>query len=121
MLTARQKKAYDYLVEREMAGRTPPSIDEMREAMGVASKSNVVEVLNALQERGFIRRRKYMKRDIEVLRMHGANHVTSFPPEPMPYAARPLRHPGPEAEFFLAWKEPGQDMRLIPMEGRPQP
>jgi len=41
----------------------------MADALNVASKSNIHRLLDALEERGFIRRLRHRSRAIEVLRM----------------------------------------------------
>ena len=46
-----------------------PSFEEMADALNVASKSNIHRLLDALEERGFIRRLRHRSRAIEVLRM----------------------------------------------------
>jgi SOS-response transcriptional repressor LexA len=62
-LTAKQKKLLDYLRSCENA----PSFDEMREALGLASKSGVHRLVNALEERGYIRRMPERARAIELV------------------------------------------------------
>lgn len=44
-----------------------PSCDEMREAMGLGSKSGVNRMLNGLEERGLIRRVHFRARAIEIV------------------------------------------------------
>ena len=46
----------------------PPSFDEMRDALGLASKSGIHRLVSALEERGFIRRLANRARAIEILR-----------------------------------------------------
>jgi SOS-response transcriptional repressor LexA len=45
-----------------------PNFDEIMDAVGMASKSNVHRLLEALEERGAIRRVKHRARSIEIVR-----------------------------------------------------
>lgn len=45
-----------------------PSVDEMRRALGLASKSGVVRLLTQLEGRGYVRRQPGRERAIELLR-----------------------------------------------------
>lgn len=53
-LTPRMRELLIYLSERERC----PSYDEMRRAMGLASNERIFHMLNALEERGYIRRQR---------------------------------------------------------------
>ena len=63
-LTPRQRDLLAYLREREMC----PSFDEMRRALRLNSNSSVQRLIEALEERGFIRRLPNRARAIEVLK-----------------------------------------------------
>lgn len=52
---------------QEMHGGVSPSVDEMRVAAGRASNSSITEKLDALEDRGRIRRLRNRARAIEVL------------------------------------------------------
>lgn len=52
-----------YIAEHGVA----PSCDEMKDAMGLASKSGVNRMLNGLEERGLIRRVHFRARALEVV------------------------------------------------------
>lgn len=43
------------------------SVCEMRDALGLKAKSGIIRILDALEERGFIRRLRYRARSVEVL------------------------------------------------------
>jgi SOS-response transcriptional repressor LexA len=45
-----------------------PSFDDMKEAMGLRSKSGIHRLVTALEERGYIRRLPHRARAIEVIR-----------------------------------------------------
>jgi repressor LexA len=61
-LTRRQRELLAYLRTREIA----PSFVEMKDALGLTSKSGVHRLLAALQERGYIVRRPNCARAIEL-------------------------------------------------------
>jgi repressor LexA len=49
------------------SGGVMPSLDEMKDELGLHSKNGVSRILKALVERGLIRRRKYRARGIELV------------------------------------------------------
>lgn len=52
--TRRQKDCYDYIVACLQDTGVPPSFDEMKDALGLRSKSGVHRIITALVERGKI-------------------------------------------------------------------
>ena len=68
MLTRKQKELLDYLTAHVEAHDVPPSFDEMRDALGLASKSGIHRLVSGLEERGYIRRLANRARAIEILR-----------------------------------------------------
>ena len=68
MLTRKQKELLDYLTAHAKAHDVPPSFDEMRDALGLASKSGIHRLVSGLEERGYIRRLANRARAIEILR-----------------------------------------------------
>lgn len=62
-LTKKQQELLAYLKACEDC----PSFDEMREALGLKSKSGVHRLISALEERGYIRRAKRLARAIELI------------------------------------------------------
>lgn len=66
-LTQRQADLYDYLTSHRDFMGVMPSFDEMRDAMGLASKSGIFRLLEALEEKGLIRRIRHRARAIEIL------------------------------------------------------
>lgn len=67
MLTLRMKQALEYIQFYQNEWGITPSYDEMRNALGLHSKSGVHRLILALEERGFIRRLKHRARAIEVI------------------------------------------------------
>lgn len=68
MLTRKQKELLDYLTAHVEAHDVPPSFDEMRDALGLASKSGIHRLVSGLEERGYIRRLANRARAIEILK-----------------------------------------------------
>jgi repressor LexA len=66
-----------------------PSFDEMKEALGLRSKSGIHRLISGLEERGFIRRLPHRARALEVLRLP-ENHAEeqSALPTPPPTVER---------------------------------
>jgi repressor LexA len=69
MLTRKQHELLRYIHERLKESGVPPSFDEMKEALGLRSKSGVHRLITALEERGFIRRLPNRARALEVVRL----------------------------------------------------
>ncbi len=68
MLTKKQKELLDYLTTHAEKHEVPPSFDEMRDALGLASKSGIHRLVSGLEERGYIRRLANRARAIEILK-----------------------------------------------------
>ena len=68
MLTGKQRELLDFLVRYLAENQHSPSFDEMREAVGLASKSGIHRLVTALEERGYIRRLANRARAIEVIK-----------------------------------------------------
>lgn len=65
------RKQYDLLVmidARIRESGVPPSFEEMKEAVGLKSKSGIHRLISGLEERGFLRRLPHRARAIEILR-----------------------------------------------------
>jgi len=72
MLTRKQSELLEFLVKHSEEQDVPPSYDEMRDALGLASKSGIHRLVSGLEERGHIRRLANRARAIEILRPSGA-------------------------------------------------
>ena len=68
MLTRKQSELLTYLNNYMQQHDVPPSFDEMRDALGLASKSGVHRLVSGLEERGYIRRLANRARAIEILK-----------------------------------------------------
>ncbi len=69
MLTRKQKELLLLIRDRLAADGVPPSFDEMKEALGLKSKSGIHRLITGLEERGFIKRLAHRARALEILRL----------------------------------------------------
>lgn len=69
MLTRKQHELLIFLHRRIRESGISPSFEEMKDALGLKSKSGVHRLITALEEREFIRRLPHRARAIEVLRL----------------------------------------------------
>ncbi len=69
MLTQKQKDLLLLIDKRIKSDGVPPSYDEMKDALGLASKSGIHRLITALEERGFIRRLANKARALEVIKL----------------------------------------------------
>lgn len=82
MLTRKQYDLLAYIADRLGNGGVSPSFQEMADALGLKSKSNIHRLVQSLAERGFIRRLPDRARSIEIIRLpdtiqsHTLNTVT---------------------------------------------
>lgn len=79
MLTRKQQELLLFIHERMKESGVPPSFDEMKDALDLASKSGIHRLITALEERGFIRRLPNRARALEVIKLPEAM-MTSIPP-----------------------------------------
>jgi repressor LexA len=68
MLTQKQSELLTFLTTHMQTHDVPPSFDEMRDALGLASKSGIHRLVSGLEERGYIRRLANRARAIEILK-----------------------------------------------------
>lgn len=119
MLTRKQHELLLFIHERLGQGGVSPSFDEMKDALGLKSKSGIHRLITGLEERGFIRRLPHRARALEVLRL----------PEGLE-AARPRSSAKPgkfqpnviKGDFALAGREvgavPATETVQLPLYGR---
>ncbi|WP_397586921.1 transcriptional repressor LexA [Sphingobium fuliginis] len=111
MLTPKQQELLSFIQTRLEEGGVSPSFEEMKEALDLRSKSGIHRLINALEERGFIRRLPNRARALEVLKLPDAMHRA--PKVVVP--AKPPLTPGPAAS-----RPPvaANDILEIPLHGR---
>jgi len=81
MLTQKQHELLYFINRKLSENGVPPSFDEMKDALGLRSKSGIHRLITGLEERGFIRRMPHRARALEVVRLPKA--------APEPKTARP--------------------------------
>ena len=69
MLTKKQYELLVYMNKQLSKTGVSPSFDEMKDALGLKSKSGIHRLVSGLEERGFIRRLPHRARAIEILRL----------------------------------------------------
>ena len=88
MLTRKQKELLLLIRERLDTDGVPPSFDEMKDALGLRSKSGIHRLITGLEERGFIKRMPHRARALEITRM-----PDNVEPRAVKPAGRKLRTP----------------------------
>lgn len=73
MLTTKQRDLLVFIHSSLQETGVSPSFEEMREAIGLKSKSGVHRLVQALEERGFIRRLKSRARALEIIKLPAAS------------------------------------------------
>jgi repressor LexA len=68
MLTKKQLELLRFIDSHMKKRGVSPSFDEMKEALGLKSKSGIHRLITGLEERGFIRRLPHRARALEILR-----------------------------------------------------
>jgi repressor LexA len=109
MLTPKQQELLSFIQTRLEKGGVSPSFEEMKDALDLRSKSGIHRLINALEERGFIRRLPNRARALEVLKLPDAMHRDVAPVIP----ARPRAAPPAPALPIAA-----NDVVEIPLHGR---
>jgi repressor LexA len=106
MLTRKQHELVCFIHDRLANDGVSPSFEEMKDALDLKSKSGVHRLINALVERGYIRRLPNRARALEVLRMPERAGVAGKLPASV---ANILKSPVPVA---------ANDVLEIPLHGR---
>lgn len=93
MLTHKQKELLMLIHNHEKDGGVSPSFEEMKDELGLKSKSGIHRLITGLEERGYIRRLPNKARALEILRLPTDSAVTDpanlvrFPNKPSGGAA----------------------------------
>jgi repressor LexA len=111
MLTPKQQELLSFIQIRLEEGGVSPSFEEMKEALDLRSKSGIHRLINALEERGFIRRLPNRARALEVLKLPDAMHRAPRPvvPAKAPVTTAPALSKPPIV---------ANDILEIPLHGR---
>lgn len=102
LLTDRQKQALDFIVKAARERGCPPTIREMGDALQISSTNGVRYLLSALAQKGYIRRRPYVSRGIELVKGPSPGHLMAVPLVGRVAAGEPsLAQENIEGFFFL--------------------
>ena len=119
MLTKKQYQLLMFIDNCLRETGVSPSFDEMKDALGLASKSGIHRLITGLEERGFLRRLPHRARALEVLRLP-ENTDESLPPAPA--KTRDAFSPNViEGNFRIPGAEPARpsdDVVRLPLYGR---
>ncbi|AMO71504.1 transcriptional repressor LexA [Sphingorhabdus sp. M41] len=114
MLTQKQHELLCFIDEKLKDSGVSPSFEEMKEALGLKSKSGIHRLISALEERHFIRRLPNRARALEVLKLPeggvqeaAPSNVVSLHPETP--VREVISNPAPAAN---------NDVLEIPLHGR---
>lgn len=110
MLTRKQQELLAFIDQRLQADGVSPSFEEMKDALQLRSKSGVHRLINALEERRFIRRLPNRARALEVLQMPDAVRTARAPLRLVP----PVASPRPPVQAMIA----ANDTIVVPLHGR---
>ena len=69
MLTAKQRDLLIHIHEHMQESDIAPSFEEMKDALGLKSKSGIHRLISALEERGYIERLQHRARAIKILQL----------------------------------------------------
>jgi repressor LexA len=111
MLTRKQHELLMFIHERIKESGVSPSFDEMKDALGLASKSGIHRLITALEERGFIRRLAHRARALEVIKLP-SQATTAAPPKGRAPFKPQLVDGGPDAPAAA------NDTRDLPILGK---
>jgi repressor LexA len=110
MLTAKQHELLHFIQQRLNASGISPSFEEMKEALGLKSKSGIHRLISALEERGFLRRLPNRARALEVLKLPEAAKANARDDRDV---VVPLRKPAPALRPIAA-----NDIIEVPLHGK---
>ncbi|MDO5014503.1 MAG: transcriptional repressor LexA [Clostridia bacterium] len=74
-LTKMQQKIYDYISDEILQNNVPPTVREIASAVGLKSTSSVQANLDSLENKGYIERNPYSKRNIRLVGLEAAEYV----------------------------------------------
>jgi repressor LexA len=107
MLTRKQQELLTFIDDRLRSDGVSPSFEEMKEALQLRSKSGVHRLINALEERRFIRRLPNRARALEVLQLPEALRAKPA----LKLVTTPAR---PPVQAMIA----ANDTIIVPLHGR---
>ncbi|MFP4097827.1 MAG: transcriptional repressor LexA [Alphaproteobacteria bacterium] len=121
MLTKKQKDLLLYIHERMSQDDIPPSFEEMKDALGLKSKSGIHRLISALVERGYIERLPHRARAIEIKRLPEGLMKSDFQKRNFSLghaATRSMAELGQHKENILAQKDRPPVFDEVPLYGQ---
>jgi repressor LexA len=127
MLTRKQHELLLYIHRHLNAYGVSPSFDEMKDALGLKSKSGIHRLISGLEERAFLRRLPHRARALEILRLPDSVETRhAVPTAATPAGETPTGENVVTADFAAARgggpaPQPGQSVAgegQLPMYGR---
>ena len=105
-LTPRQAQLLTFIEVFTSEAGFAPTTEQMRVALGLGSKSGICRLLDALQQRGQIRRLHHAARSVEVIRTnpYGQYAIANLSSERLCALSDLV-----EAEVARRWKKPASD------------
>jgi repressor LexA len=116
MLTRKQIELLDFIRIRIEAEGVPPSFDEMKEALGLKSKSGIHRLITALEERGFIRRMAHRARALDIVKLPEAMEKPGYVPQG--FTPKVIEGDRPQSRPAAALRVETVDAVEIPLMGR---
>ncbi len=113
MLTRKQHDLLTFINGRLNESGVSPSFEEMKEALQLKSKSGVHRLINALEERAFIRRLPNRARALEILRMPEVVQRQVAQGQTLPPRGEVVH-----ADFRRRPPEPANDVVALPLHGK---
>ncbi|VAW01563.1 SOS-response repressor and protease LexA [hydrothermal vent metagenome] len=113
MLTIKQHELLCFIDDRLKETGVSPSFEEMKDALGLKSKSGIHRLISALEERDFIRRLPNRARALEVLKLPEGGVTESRASNVVNMAAK-APPPAPMKEVPIA----ANDVIEIPLHGK---
>ncbi len=122
MLTRKQYELLVYIDKSLRETGVSPSFDEMKDALGLRSKSGIHRLITGLEERGFLRRLPHRARALEVLKLpENMDAPASNLPSGEPYpAAEPFSPNVIRGDFMISGAAAPVDSEAVelPLHGR---
>lgn len=113
MLTAKQHELLHFIQQKLDASGISPSFEEMKEALGLKSKSGIHRLISALEERGFLRRLPNRARALEVVKLPEGGKAAHAAVRNDSDNVVPLRKPAPQLRPIAA-----NDVIEVPLHGK---
>lgn len=108
MLTQKQRDLLSFIQSRLQDDEVSPSFDEMKDALGLKSKSGIHRLINGLVERGYLERLPNRARALSVIRVPESMQRANTQTPPRPQAAN-------MSDPFAA---PISGLRALPLYGK---